>query len=223
MPPSSARRSLSPALGRWVRRLGGGTDALSALNPRDRLIYTTTGLLLLMTSTLGAVATGLAITLVVPELPWPVVVLLAAMWGLITSSLDRLLVMSSPGWGIRGLLHAAPTLAMSSLLGLVIAEPLVLRIFRPALDQRVGSSAGVLDRLRALEEIGRDHPSVTVVTWTLRVLFTVLVCLPVLVRLVRRRTVQDDVFEYLVGKTRTTRARSHLRLVERAPSRGRTG
>ena len=224
MPSSDTGRPPSSTLGRWVRRLGGGTDALSALNPRDRAIYTNSGLLQLMSFALSVVAMASALTIVLPEAPWPVVVLPAAGWGLITASLDRMLVITSPGRGRRGLLHAAPALTLAMLLGITVVEPLVLRIFRPAIEARLGQDRpGLLDQLVALDGLARESPAVNAATWTLRLLFMLLFCMPLLARLLRRRTVQDDVFEYLVGASRTTRARSHLRLVERMPSAERAG
>ena len=217
--PPFAENPPSSVIGRWLRRLGGGTDALSALNSRDRLTYTTSGLVVLTASALSSMTMASALAVAVPEAPWPVVVIGAAVWALTLANLDHRLPANFIGRRARKLRLALPRLLMAVLLGSVIGEPLVLRIFRTSIEARSGSTeTGLLDQLVTLDALAQENPAISAAAWALRLLFMVIISLPVLVRLLRRRTVQDDVFEYMFGTSRASRPRSHLRLVERTPS-----
>jgi hypothetical protein len=91
------------------------------------------------TATIAAFSMMTALSLITGEVSWwlaiPVLV-----WGLFVLNLDRWLVSSSSGVGLRSRASIlAPRLILAFLFGIIIAEPLVLRIFDSAIEERVAN------------------------------------------------------------------------------------
>ncbi|MEU7001048.1 DUF4407 domain-containing protein [Nonomuraea sp. NPDC046570] len=125
-----------PDPGRWLRVLAGADERLLAQVPLERTRYTGLGGVVLSSATiaglsmwffLSQVLDGAHLYAVVPVLIWAFTVL----------NLDRWLVSTVTGMWQRRVLMLVPRLLMAAVLGLVIAEPLVLRFFQTALEQRV--------------------------------------------------------------------------------------
>ncbi len=95
------------------------------------------GGVLLGTATIAGFSMWLALAEVLGEVHWSAVVL-AAGWALFVLTLDRWLVASACGvhWH-RRLAALLPRLLIACFFGLVIAEPLVLRIFATAVEEQV--------------------------------------------------------------------------------------
>jgi hypothetical protein len=120
-----------------ARRLIGIREEVLAWVPEERARYTRLGLIVVNTGVMAAVSLFTALTRVV-EVPWPVVIPIALFWGLLVLTIDSWMVSSTHGSiGPGRWLMFIPRLVMAVLLGCVIAEPLVLWIFHPAIDADV--------------------------------------------------------------------------------------
>jgi len=123
--------------GRALRWLAGVNEDLLAWVPGERPKYTALGGVVLGTATIAAFSMSMALTEVLDG--FHVLILLPVLiWGVFIANLDRWLVSSSTGgrWGRRaGLL--VPRLALAFAFGVVIAEPLVLRVFETAVEEHV--------------------------------------------------------------------------------------
>ncbi len=123
--------------GRALRWLAGVNEELLAWVPGERPKYTALGGVVLGTATIAAFSMAMALTEVLGG--FHVLSLLPVLiWGVFIANLDRWLVSSSNGgrWGRRaGLL--LPRLALAFAFGVVIAEPLVLRVFETAVEEHV--------------------------------------------------------------------------------------
>ena len=217
---TSAKSARLWAVGRWLRRLGGGSDQLATVTPQDRAHYTVAGLTMLLTFLVSGGTLGTALALMVPGLGfWTLLV--AAFWGLITLSMDRQLVLTLPRRRWRAVVWAAPMVTLAVLLSVVVWTPLELWFFRHQIETRLGPGRpSFLGRLQALNQLREVNPLINAEVLVLEILWIVLFCLPVLVRLFRPQTVQDTVAGYLEGDESTARARTHFRRVERTPLAG---
>jgi hypothetical protein len=128
-------------LGRWMRALVGVQESILDWVPEERARYTGLGIIVLNTGFLAALAMFTALNKVVAA-PVLAFVPVALLWGWIILSIDRWLIASTHGIHQRRRLPLifAPRIALAIILALSIAEPLVLRIFQPALDREVRSS-----------------------------------------------------------------------------------
>lgn len=165
-PPTRPRRRLpSPQLGRRLRTLAGVDERLLDRVPQERAWYTSLGGVVLGTATIAAISMYFAVTQAMGASSWfalfPVLV-----WFLFILNVDRWLVSSRLG---EGWFRRFPVLAMRVLMafffGVIIAEPLVLRIFETAVlqhvaDQRTESLAQLAGRLKVCNPVpGSDEPS----------------------------------------------------------------
>jgi hypothetical protein len=80
---------------------------------------------------------------------WPIALAGALIWGAMILALDRWLVTSVSGTtsGVGRLTIYVPRIVMATLVSVVIAEPLILAAFKPAIEQQV-----TLERMRSLQE-----------------------------------------------------------------------
>jgi hypothetical protein len=126
-----------PVLARRLRSLTGVDEKLLDEVPSERPRYTAMGGVVLGTATIAtfSMLVGLSealgsfsILLFVPAL----------IWGVFILNLDRWLITSatSTAWAKRASL-LVPRLLVAVCFGVVIAEPLVLRVFEPAIEQHI--------------------------------------------------------------------------------------
>jgi len=119
------------------RRLIGIREEVLDWVPEERPRYTRLGLILINTGLMAAISLFVALHTVV-QVPWPVIVPVAVFWGFLVLAIDSWMVSSTHGsLGTGRWLMFLPRLVMAVLLGCVIAEPLVLWIFHPAIHAEV--------------------------------------------------------------------------------------
>jgi len=119
------------------RRLIGIREEVLDWVPEDRPRYTRLGLILINTGLMASISLFTALLRVV-QVPWPVVIPVAIFWGFLVLAIDSWMVSSTHGsLGAGRWLMFIPRLVMAVLLGSVIAEPLVLWIFHPAIHADV--------------------------------------------------------------------------------------
>jgi Domain of unknown function (DUF4407) len=123
--------------GRPLRVLAGIDETILDRVPSERPRYTALGGVVLGTAVIAAFSMWTALHQVLDKAPWTII-LPALIWGLFVLNLDRWLVSSSSGTGLRSRASVfVPRLIVAILFGLIIAEPLVLRIFETAVEERV--------------------------------------------------------------------------------------
>src|SRR5262245_5868970 len=124
-------------VGRWIRVLAGVDEALLARVPQERARYTGLGGVVLGTATIAAFSMWFAISQLL-GFSHPLIAVPVLIWFLFILNFDRWLVSSAMGSGWR---RRLPTLlmrvTMALLFGVIIAEPLVLRIFQTAIEQHI--------------------------------------------------------------------------------------
>jgi Domain of unknown function (DUF4407) len=135
-PPQASPRGL----GMWLRRLAGVDETIIGWVPTERARYAALGGVILGTATIATLSMFVALSESFGR-PRPVLLLPAVVWGLFVLNLDRWLVSSSTGsdW-VQRLRLLLPRLLLAMFLGVVIAEPLVLRIFQTAVEQHIGDA-----------------------------------------------------------------------------------
>ena len=139
IPSPIAERVVVPAppkrfdLGRRLRAVAGVDEALMARVPQERARYTALGGVVIGTALIASFSMWFAITEALGETSgW--VILPTLIWGLFIFNFDRWLVSSAMGsrWHKRiGTLVVRVLMAV--LFGIIIAEPLVLRVFQTAI------------------------------------------------------------------------------------------
>ena len=120
--------------GRLLAWLGGGRDAVLRLCPGERSLYAGLGMGVLLTALFGGASAAFAVSYVLQDAVtrlWPI----AVFWTLTLANIDRLLLLITASKG--RLLAMLPRLAISALLGFLIAEPLTLRIFQPEINAQI--------------------------------------------------------------------------------------
>ncbi|MEV5414037.1 DUF4407 domain-containing protein [Thermopolyspora sp. NPDC052614] len=124
------------ALGRRLRVLAGVDEKMLDKVPLERTRFTGLGGVVLGTAAVAGLSMWFAVGQVLGG--WHVAMLIpVVMWALIVLNLDRWLVSAATGMWQRRVLMMFPRLLMAALLGVVIAEPLVLRVFETAVEQHV--------------------------------------------------------------------------------------
>lgn len=122
---------------RWIRALTGVREDLLAWVPEERARYSRLGAIIINTGLMAAVSLLVALQTFL-EVPWYVLALIAGFWGWLILTVDGWLVASTHGMlGASRYRVFLPRLLLSVLLGLAIAEPLLMLVFRPAIDQEV--------------------------------------------------------------------------------------
>lgn len=133
-------QSNSARIGTLLARLGGAYPKYLDQAPSAKGRFVQMGLVLLSTAGLAVVSMSFALTDGL-KTSWWVAVPLGVLWGFVILNLDRLLIqnMRVGGGAWRVLMMIAPRLAIAALLGIVIATPLVLRVFHDeiAADVRI--------------------------------------------------------------------------------------
>ena len=124
-------------VGRWIRVLAGVDEKLLDKVPQERARYTGLGGVVLGTATIAAFSMWFAITQLL-GFSHPLVIFPVLIWFFFILNFDRWLVSSALGSGWR---KRVPTLlmrvAMAFLFGVIIAEPIVLRVFQTAIEQHI--------------------------------------------------------------------------------------
>lgn len=130
-------RSLS--LSRALRSLVGVREELLATTPSERLRYTSLGVIVLTTAAFATLSIGVALYFVFGRFsPW--IIPIALVWGAFILNVDRWLASAPPLPGIRALPRVLSRLALAVVLGVVLAEPLMLGIFQTAIEEQVARS-----------------------------------------------------------------------------------
>lgn len=134
---SEPRVGLGGRLSRLVRTLAGVNEEVLAWVPGDRARYTALGGVVLGTATIAAFSMLIVLTEILDG--FHVALLLPVLiWGAFVLNLDRWLVTSSAGtrWH-RSIAVLAPRFVLAFFFGVIIAEPLVLRIFESEIEQHI--------------------------------------------------------------------------------------
>ncbi|MDI1459858.1 DUF4407 domain-containing protein [Catellatospora sp. KI3] len=156
--PEPRREWPKVELGRRLRVLAGVDEALLDRVPQERAWYTSLGGVVLGTATIAAFSMFFAISQAIGGPHWLVIVPVAV-WFLFILNVDRWLVSSRLG---TGWFRRVPVLVMRVLMavffGIVIAEPLVLKIFETAVvqhvaDQRTQHLADLAGRLKVCNPV----------------------------------------------------------------------
>ncbi|MFD0883601.1 DUF4407 domain-containing protein [Streptosporangium algeriense] len=130
------RRAVRLDLGRRLRVLAGVDEGILDQVPLERTRYVGLGGVILGTAVIAGVSMWFALSQIIGEVR-PGMVVLALVWMLIVLNLDRWLVSMVAGMWQRRLVMLLPRLLVAMVLGSVIAEPLVLRVFETAVVQHV--------------------------------------------------------------------------------------
>ena len=133
-PPMPSR---GQQLGRRLRVLAGVKEDLLAWVPHETARYTALGGVVLSTAVVATVSMFFALQEILGHFSiWTLFVVLG--WGLLVLNLDRWLVSSASGsqWHTRMAVFV-PRLMLATLFGVIIAEPIVLRVFETAVEQHV--------------------------------------------------------------------------------------
>ncbi|GAA3431512.1 DUF4407 domain-containing protein [Kutzneria kofuensis] len=128
---------LGRRFGRAARSLTGADEQLLDLVPTERPKYTALGGVVFGTATIAALSMTMALSEVVGGFQLSLLAF-GLVWGAFVLNLDRWLVTSSVGtrWH-RRVTVLLPRLVLAFFFGVVIAEPLVLRVFEPAIEQYI--------------------------------------------------------------------------------------
>ncbi|MDL4815147.1 DUF4407 domain-containing protein [Actinomadura opuntiae] len=121
--------------GRRLRSLIGVDEEILDWTPELRPHYTKIGALVLTTSTLAALSMLTALVKFLAA-PWPALIPMALFWGWLIFCVDSWLIAGTHGNGNAGRVFWV-RLMLAALLGLFIAEPLLLKVFEPAVHRQV--------------------------------------------------------------------------------------
>ncbi|MET7808285.1 DUF4407 domain-containing protein [Micromonospora chersina] len=126
--------------GRFLRMLTGVDEQMLAWVPTERARYTALGGVVLGTAVLAGFSLWNALSAVFGRNHWWLALPVLA-WMLFVLNLDRWLVATSTGsqWRRRASV-LLPRLVVAVFLGIVVAEPLVLKIFHTAIEQHIQDS-----------------------------------------------------------------------------------
>lgn len=125
---------------RFLRSLTGAREDVLLLVPSERIRYTSLGSVVLITTTFAALSLGLGLyysfgsfNLSIP--------FISLLWGALILSLDRWLASVSSATAVRqAISRTLSRLALAVLLGVILAEPLLLGIFHTAIEEQVARS-----------------------------------------------------------------------------------
>jgi hypothetical protein len=119
-------------LGRLLRRVAGVDETILDWVPEERPRYSRLGAIVLNAGLMAALSMGVLLDTV--DISPFLIVPVALIWGYVILSFDGWLVASTHGvLGMAKLRIFLPRLVISVLMGAVIAEPLLLRVFAPAI------------------------------------------------------------------------------------------
>jgi hypothetical protein len=136
--PQISYRPARPArgVGRWFRRVAGIKEDLLDWVPEERARYARLGAIVVNTGLVAAVSLQTALGKVV-ETHWALLIPAALGWGFVIMTFDGWLIASTHGVNGTKARIFIPRLAVSVLMGAVIAEPLLLFVFQPAVQKEV--------------------------------------------------------------------------------------
>ncbi|MEU0691651.1 DUF4407 domain-containing protein [Streptomyces uncialis] len=135
-PPAPPPPTRGPAA--RLRGLIGVREDILDHGPEERARYTWYGAIVVNTALFGGASMAIALVTFRPDLPLAVALAVAAVWFWVVLALDSWLVSSTHGVHTKGRLRALlPRLAVSLLLGLFIAEPLLFQVFDPEIRQEI--------------------------------------------------------------------------------------
>lgn len=157
--PSRPRR-VGAAVGRLLRAIVGVDEEVIGRVPSERPRYAALGGVVLGTATIAAFSMTFALSQVVGGSVWWLLVP-AVIWGGFVLNLDRWLVATAAGsaWHRRFAIYL-PRLLIAFVFGVIIAEPLVLRIFETAIVKHVTDErAADLRELRGSYERCNPEPT----------------------------------------------------------------
>jgi hypothetical protein len=148
IPTSSYRPDQqSSGPGRLLRRVIGIREEILDWAPEERPRFTRLGAIVVNTGLVAALSLLVALNKVVST-PWWLLIPVALFWGFLILSLDGWMITSVHGvLGSAKLRTLIPRLLISILIGAVIAEPLVLWVFQPAIHAEVET-----ERRKALDQ-----------------------------------------------------------------------
>lgn len=122
---------------RWLRAVAGVKEDVLDWAPEERPRYTRLGAIVVNTGLLAGLSLFVALGKVV-DVSWPLLVPIALFWAYVVISFDGWLIASTHGALNTGRLRVfIPRLLISVLMGAVIAEPLLLWVFQPAIHKEV--------------------------------------------------------------------------------------
>jgi hypothetical protein len=121
-------------VGRWLRMPTGVKEDILDWVPEERSRYTRLGAIILNTGILAALSMLMALGMFISA-PWPVLLTVAAFWGWMIICIDSWLISSTHGTGAGRAFWIR--LMLSVVIGFAIAEPLLLKIFEPAIQRQV--------------------------------------------------------------------------------------
>lgn len=140
--PRPRSRRGGSGLGRVLRSLAGVDEAVLDQIPSERARYASMGGVVLGTALVATVSMSVALSAVFGGFN-PIILIVVPIWGLFVLNLDRWLMSTSSGIGTRRRLAVLlPRLLLAVAFGVVIAEPLLLGVFRTAIEERVITDRG---------------------------------------------------------------------------------
>ncbi len=124
----------SNGVGRWLRGFAGIIENVLDWVPEERPRYTLLGIIILNTGLLAGLSMMIALTKIHMP-PWPFLILAGLVWGFVIVSFDRWVITSTHGAaGGAKLRIFFPRLLITILMGITIAEPLLLYAFGPDIE-----------------------------------------------------------------------------------------
>ncbi|MGW2397584.1 DUF4407 domain-containing protein [Kitasatospora sp. NPDC001664] len=152
----------SGAVGRRIRKVAGVDEDVLDWVPEERRKYTWMGLVILNTGLFAGLSLLSAMNRFLGA-PWWVLLPPALLWAWVIVCLDGMMIAGSHGkTGVGRWRALLPRLALSVLLGLFIAEPLILRVFEPAIHQevkeyRISTVGGYEELLHRCNPVDRER------------------------------------------------------------------
>lgn len=132
-----AERTFRERFGLLLRRLTGVDEELLSLIPEERPRYTLQGLVVLATSSMAGIAVFVALQRFTPT-PWPFLILASLFWAGLILVFDCWMLSTMHGVKKGGRLRGfTGRILLALLVSLVVAEPLLLYVFRPSIEQQV--------------------------------------------------------------------------------------
>ncbi|MFC5181837.1 DUF4407 domain-containing protein [Actinomadura harenae] len=141
--------------GVWLRSLIGVDESVLSMAPLDRGRYTAMALIVVNAGILAA----LSMTVMVQKFtdaPLVAVLPVALFWGWVIFSMDRWLISSSHGTQSSGGVFLIRVL-LAVVLGFVVAEPLLIKMFEPAIHRQVAEDRRV-ERASKLSALTSCNP-----------------------------------------------------------------
>jgi hypothetical protein len=103
---------------------------------------------------------------------------------LTAGALDRLILVPPRRRGIlQNLIGASSRLLLALLVGVVLAHPLVLQIFSSEIQSTVGSNAGYLEQMEALNRLVDDNTTPRLTYWSVMALIIAIQVLPSVIQI----------------------------------------